>query len=103
MKFTVGVVDLQSPYFGNIKNTQNNKKSHRKSYDRRKLQTGESSLQLSDDEICDYFTADMRHRGDSSTVHPIPKGEPVFIFCIFQGKKGAVQALIDSGANCWLA
>ena len=103
MKFTVGVVDLQSPYFGNIKNTQNNKKSHRKSYDRRKLQTGESSLQLSDDEICDYFTADMRHRGDSSTVHPIPKGEPVFIFSIFQGKKGAVQSLIDSGANCWLA
>ena len=25
------------------------------------------------------------------------------MLCVFQGKRGPVQALIDSGANCWLA
>ena len=74
-----------------------------KQISREKLQTGEASQMMSDEEITNLFTNDMRRMKDSSSIQPIPKGEPVFIFCIFQGKKGPIQAFIDSGANCWLA
>jgi len=74
-----------------------------KSLDRDKLQTGKQSIMLSDDELVEFFTEDMRLKKINTTVHPIPKGDPVYMLCIFQGKCGPVQALIDSGANCWLA
>ena len=114
MKFTIGVVDHKPNK--HLVESSTNKRNHliesstnkidkisNRPDDREKLQTGEVSLDMSDDEIYTYFTEDMRQKGFSDKVHPIPKGEPVFILCIFQGKKGPVQTLIDSGANCWLA
>ena len=127
IKFKVGVVNLNFSSLGNhgeidefIKFLENKKgtegdleqhwnsfKANRnpitKTFDRDELQTGQSSVMMSDDEIHKYFSEDMRIRGDTSPIHPIPKGDPVFIFCIFQGKKGPIQTLIDSGANCWLS
>ena len=70
---------------------------------REKLQSGEASQMMTDDEVADLFTNDMRKLKSSPSINPIPKGEPVFIFCIFEGRKGPIQAFIDSGANCWLA
>ena len=58
-----------------------------------------ASLSLSDMDICKYYTEDMRLKGDSNQAHPIPEGEPFIIFCIFQGKQGPVQALIDSNES----
>ena len=31
---------------------------------------------------------------------PVPEGEISFVFCKIKGKKSAIQAFIDSGANC---
>ena len=70
---------------------------------RDKLQSGEASKMMNDDQLVEYFTEDMRRSKKEQVLHPIPPGEPVFIFSVFQGKKNAVTALIDSGANCWLA
>ena len=61
-----------------------------KSLDRDKLQSGEISNMMSDDEIHEYFTADMRLKRFNTTVHPIPAGDPVYMLCIFQGKRGTV-------------
>ena len=47
---------------------------------------------MSNDELQDFFT-----------IRSVPNGEPVFIFCVFKGKKGDVMTFIDSGANVWLA
>ena len=60
-------------------------------------------MKMSDEEIQEFFTEDMRRMKLEAKVHLIPKGAPVFIFCLFKGRKNNVQALIDSSANCWLA
>ena len=55
------------------------------------------------EKIDEFFTADMRKVDNNPSVHPIPKCEPEFIFCIFQGRTGPVQAFVNSGSsNCWL-
>ena len=70
---------------------------------RKMLQEGNLQRMMNDDELVEFFTADMRKKKLDKTIHPIPPGDPVFIFCVFQGKQGPVQVFIDSGANCWLS
>ena len=107
VKYTVGmimagstVIDYPTVEVNKIKATETNKKDKPT---RDMLQKGEASKSMTDDEIVEFFTQDMIKKQQDISIQPIPKGEPVFIFCIFQGKQGPVQAFIDSGANCWLA
>ena len=67
------------------------------------LQEGKLAKNLEDHEIQEFFTEDMRVKKVDTTVHPLPGGTPVFIFCIFEGKTQPICTFIDSGANCWLA
>ena len=72
--------------------------------ERVKLQNGEGHKQMDDDELVTFFTEDMKRVTKSKPdIRPIPEGEPVFIFSVFQGLKGPVMAFIDSGCNFWLA
>ena len=70
---------------------------------RESLQSGESSLMMSDEEIFDFFTNDMRRIQSRAKVQEIPQGEPIFIFCVVQGFSGPVMCFVDCGANCMLA
>ena len=58
---------------------------------------------MNNEELHEFFTADMRKINPDATVHKIPEGEPVFIFSVIQGLQNSIMAFIDSGANCWLA
>lgn len=58
---------------------------------------------MNDEELTEFFISDMQKKRIDGKVHPIPKGDPVFMFCVFQGKQSPIQTFIDSGANCWLA
>ena len=69
---------------------------------RKLLQSGEVSKMMSDDEIHQHLSADMRKFDKNAIVHGIPD-DPVFIFCIFKGMKRDIQVFIDSGCNCWLS
>ena len=104
--FTKGTginIDDQIEAFSNQKLGKSPSISKSKPASRDKLQSGEAAKMMSNDEVANMFTNDMKMISKEASVHPIPKGEPVFIFCIFKGKNGPVQAFIDSGANCWLA
>lgn len=69
-----------------------------------KLQEGKMDLQMSDDELVEFFNEDLKKTMKTTPeVRPIPEGDAVFIFCVFKGKKGPVQAFIDHGCNCWVA
>ena len=70
---------------------------------REALQSGDNFLSMNDEELHEFFSADMKKINPSATVEKIPEGEPVFIFCVVQGLKNTVMTFIDSGANCWLA
>ena len=74
-----------------------------RSNDRQALQDGNAFHPMNDDEIHEFFSADMRKIDPSAVVNKIPDGEPVFIFCVVQGLCNPVMTFIDSGANCWLA
>ena len=67
------------------------------------LQKGVLCRMMDDEELVEFFTADLKRKKVESPVLPIPPGEPVFVFCPFQGKTRTVMTLIDSGANCWLS
>ena len=58
---------------------------------------------MEDDETQVMFTEDMRRLNIDTTVRGVPSGDPVFIFCVFKGKKSNIMTFIDSGANVWLA
>ena len=78
-------------------------KVNHKPNDRGSLQSGESAQMMSDDEIHEFFTGDMRRIKSKSTVHKIPEGDAVFILTIVKGRSGPVMTFVDSGANCWLS
>ena len=67
------------------------------------LQKGVLCRMMDDEELVEFFTADLKRKKVESPVLPIPPGEPVFVFCPFQGKTRTVMTFIDSGANCWLS
>ena len=104
----VGVIDtgLQQ-----LKSNTHNKRENEKKRspalnarsEREKLQMGEAHKHLSDEELVPFFTEDMRKFERNPKIDPIPKGEPVFIFCVFKGRNGPVMVFIDSGCNFWLA
>ena len=71
--------------------------------EREALQLGDSAQMMSDDEVYELFTHDMRKMNTDPKIHRIPAGEPVFIFCLVQGFTKPVMCFVDSGANCWLA
>ena len=107
LKYTVGVVnanisssDVRSSFKEDIiqfldvfdgppdaenfaKAFNSSRKPPKKVFDRAKLQSREESVMLSDDEINQYFTEDMRLKKFNETVHPIPPGDPVYILSIF--------------------
>ena len=58
---------------------------------------------MSNDELQDFFTMDMPRVNQDPKIRSVLSGEPVFIFCVFKGKKGDVMTFIDSGANVQLA
>ena len=59
---------------------------------------------MSNSELTDFFKSDIiNSQNNNSEVIPIPNGECMFIFNIFKGRDGPVQAFIDSGCNCWVA
>ena len=67
------------------------------------LQKGTLSRMMDNEELVEFFTADMRKKKIETSVLPIPAVDPVFIFCTFQGKTKPIMVFIDSGANCWLS
>ena len=71
--------------------------------ERESLQSGESAINMSDDEIYEFFSSDMRKIQGNAKVQKIPQGEPVFIFCVVQGLHNPIMAFIDSGANFFLS
>ena len=62
--------------------------------ERIKLQNGETNINLSDEQLVEYFATGE----DNEKLLPIPTGFPVFILCIIQGKRSPVRVMI-----CWLA
>ena len=70
---------------------------------RRLLQAGKVSKMMTNDELNEVFTNDMRRTNQNATIRGIPSGDPVFIFCVFKGRKNDVMTFIDCGANVWLA
>ena len=86
-------------------------KKQRKSFDtkpmdpnmRKMLQEGKVAMMMEDDETQVLFSEDMRRQNIDTTIRGVPSGEPVFIFCVFKGKKSNIMTFIDSGANVWLA
>ena len=88
--------------------TQGNKKQKELSIpfstqQRESLQKGETHKHMTDNELIPFFTEDLRKMHKKSDVRPIPEGEPIFIFCVFQGRTRPIQAFIDHGCNCWVA
>ena len=68
---------------------------------RSQLQKGETSTNFSNEQLTEFFTADLQKKGKKKVkVYPIPEGEVAFIFCKIKGKRSDVQAFIDDGCNC---
>ena len=116
IKFSVNVIIINptdemhstSSYYEDLKLKLGNPdpsvtKVKSKQMSRKSLQEGSSSLMMNNEELHEFFTADMRKINPDATVHKIPDGEPVFIFSVIQGLHNSIMAFIDSGANCWLA
>ena len=82
-------------------------KNQRKSFDpnpidpytRKLCQEGKVAMMMKDDETLEVFTNDMRRTNVNTTIRGVPTGDPVFIFCVFKGKKSNIMTFIDSGAN----
>ena len=54
---------------------------------REKLQKGETSLDMSDQELVTFFEDDMQKVNKSKPdIREIPEGEVMFIMCVFKGK-----------------
>ena len=66
------------------------------------LQSGEMAMDMSDNEMLEHHKSDPKINQDT-IIHGIPPGEPIFVFCVFKGKRSNIQAFFDSGCNCWLA
>ena len=115
IKFSANVIIINptdevhstSSYYENLKLKLGNSdpsvtKVKSKQMSRESLQDGSSSLMMNNEELHEFFTADMRKINPDATVHKIPEGEPVFIFSVIQGLHNSIMAFIDSGANCRL-
>ena len=70
---------------------------------RKLLQEGKVSKMMNNNELTNLFSNDMRRCQKNATVRPIPEGDPVFIFCVYKGRKNDIMTFIDCGANVWLA
>ena len=70
---------------------------------RKLLQEGKVSKMMNNNELTHLFSNDMRRCQKNATIRPIPEGDPVFIFCVFKGRKNDIMTFIDCGANVWLA
>ena len=71
--------------------------------ERTKLQAGKLCVPFSNQQLKDFFINDLKSKGHKAgkfSVLPVPEGEISFVFCKIKGKKSAIQAFIDSGANC---
>ena len=99
-----GTTEEPFDYYSDKREKMNDKsivsKVRSKEWNRQSLQTGEDFLPMTDDELHEFFTNDMRKIKPGAKVNKIPEGEPVFIFCVIQGLCNPVMAFIDSGANC---
>ena len=72
--------------------------------ERNKLQRGEMSRPMIDDELVDFFKEDVKKVSKKvPEIKSIPEGEPVFIMNVFKGATRPITAFIDSGCNCWVA
>ena len=68
------------------------------------LQKGDASLDMSDEELVQFFEEDIRKISKSKPdIRPVPEGEAMFIMCVFKGRTRPVLAFIDGGCNCWVA
>ena len=68
--------------------------------ERKKLQKGEVSKNMSDPQLLEYFREIARKSED---IVPVPKGEVLFLFCVVKGKTRDLLAFIDGGCNTMLA
>ena len=68
--------------------------------ERNKLQKGQLSANLSNDQLKEYFQTNEDGSKRKSEVIGIPDGQVCFIFCKIQGKKNGIQCFIDNGCNC---
>ena len=79
-----------------MNSTQGNIKAERSSLlipsqQRDSLQKGETHKHMSDKKLVPFFSEDLRKISRNKTdVRPIPEGEPIFIFCVFQEKNRAI-------------
>ena len=72
--------------------------------EREKLQRGEMSRPMKDDELVKLFEEDVKKVTKGvPNVKSVPEGDPVFIMNVFKGATRPVTAFIDSGCNCWVA
>ena len=60
----------------------------------KELLSGEISKQMGNSELLEYFKqVEKKKGGDPTKILGIPKGEPLFIFCLIQGKKNKVRSI----------
>ena len=92
---------------GSKKKVKANKKKNKPAVsgqdERRMLQEGLISKDISDDDLVPFFENDLKASEDNPDVRGIPPGETVFIMCVLKGKTRPVTAFIDSGCNCFVA
>ena len=71
--------------------------------ERKMLQEGLISKDISDDDLVPFFENDLKASEENPDVRGIPPGETVFIMCVLKGKTRPITAFIDSGCNCFVA
>ena len=84
----------------NLRSQQYSSKQFSKN-ERIRLQKGQVSANISDEDLAAFFADDLKLKGeDRNKVLGIPKGQVSFIFCKIKGKNNPVQTFIDNGCNC---
>ena len=68
------------------------------------LQLGEVSKDMTNAEVLDFFKKrEEMEGGDAAKILGIPEGEPIFIFCMIQGRTRPLRSFMDGGCSSWLA
>ena len=68
------------------------------------LQLGEVCKDMTNAEVLDFFKKrEEMEGGDAAKILGIPEGDPMFIFCMIQGRTRPLRSFMDGGCSSWLA
>ena len=55
-------------------------------------------------QVLDFFKKrEEMEEGDAAKILGIPEGDPMFIFCMIQGRTRPLRSFMDGGCSSWLA